>query len=117
MKIIITEDQFNNLLVLRRRMSLRRRLADVINVASELIDMADDFYGNLDFCKYYPTFHKFIDSVVRDITEHYYDARFDIDDVSDFIYQDVGYENFVKILMEEHGAKIRSFYNLKTKYC
>ena len=89
----------------------------MVNVASELINITDDFYGPLDFCKYYPTFQKFIDSVVRDIIEHYYDAKFEIGDLSDFIYQDVGYENFVKVLMEEHGAKIRSFYNLKTKNC
>jgi hypothetical protein len=43
--------------------------------------------------------------------------KFDYDEVSDFIYEDVGYENFVDTLMGEHGAKIRSFYNLKTKDC
>lgn len=117
MKIIITEEQFTDLLLSRRRMALLRRLTSIMNVASELIDQGDDFYGNLDFCKYYPTFQKYINNLVGDIKEHYYDARFDIDDVSDFIHGDIGYETFVKLLMDEHGAKIRSFYNRKTKDC
>ena len=109
MKIIITENQY-------RKISLRRRLGDIINVASDIIDEGDDFYGGLDFCKYYPTFQKYIKNIVDDIIEHY-GPDYGLDDVSDFIYKDVGYENFVSILMDEHGAKIRSFYNLKTKDC
>jgi hypothetical protein len=110
MKIIITEDQYNKL-------SLLRRLGNVLNVASELIDMGDEFYGNLDFCKYYPTFQKYIKNIVDDIIEHYNNPNYDIDDIFDFIYKDIGYETFVKLLMDEHGAKIRSFYNRKTKHC
>ena len=109
MKIIITEDQYNKL-------SLRRRLGDMLNVASELIDMGDEFYGNLDFCKYFPTFQKYISNIVGDIIE-LYNPDYGIDDISDFIYEGVGYETFVKLLMDEHGAKIRSFYNRKTRDC
>jgi hypothetical protein len=110
MKIIITEDQYNKL-------SLRRRLGGMLNIASELIDMGDEFYGNLDFCKYYPTFQKYIKNIVGDIIEHYHSPNYDIDDISDFIYEDIGHETFVKLLMDEHGAKIRSFYNRKTRDC
>lgn len=110
MKIIITENQY-------RKISLLRRLTDIMNVASELIDEGNDFYGGLDFCKKYPTFQKFIKNMVMDIIVDYGSNKFAWDEVSDFIYEEVGYENFVSLLMEEHGAKIRSFYNLKTKDC
>jgi hypothetical protein len=109
MKIIITEDQYNKL-------SLRRRLVGMLDVASELIDMGDEFYGNLDFCKYYPTFQKYIKNMVNDIIVEY-NPNYGVDDIFDFIYKDIGYETFVKLLMDEHGAKIRSFYNRKTKHC
>jgi hypothetical protein len=109
MKIIITEDQYNKL-------SLLRRLGGMLDVSSELIDMGDEFYGSLDFCKYYPTFQKYIKNIVDDIIE-LYDPDYGIDDVSDFIYEVIGYETFVKLLMDEHGAKIRSFYNRKTRDC
>jgi hypothetical protein len=109
MKIIITENQYYKL-------SLRRRLRRILDVSSEIID--NDFYGGLDFCKKYPTFQKFIKNMVLDIIVDYGSSdKFDYDEVSDFIYEDVGYENFVDALMGEHGAKIRSFYNLKTKDC
>ena len=57
MKIIISEDQYYNL-------SLRRRLGGIINVASDIIDDGDEFYGNLNFCRYYPTFQKYIKNIV-----------------------------------------------------
>jgi hypothetical protein len=79
-------------------------------------NMGDEFYGNLDFCKYFPTFQKYISNIVGDIIE-LYDPDYGIDDISDFIYEGVGYETFVKLLMDEHGAKIRSFYNRKTRDC
>jgi hypothetical protein len=109
MKIIITEEQY-------RKISLLRRLGGMLDVSSELIDMGDEFYGSLDFCKYYPTFQKYIKNIVDDIIEHY-DPDYGIDDVSGFIYEGIGYETFVKLLMDEHGAKIRSFYNRKTRDC
>lgn len=112
MKIIITESQY-------RKVSLLRRLGDMMDVASDIIDEDNNFYGDLDFCRYYPTYQKYVKSMVDDITEHYqgFNYDYDIDDVSDFIYKDIGYENFVNLLMDEHGAKIRNYYNLKTKDC
>lgn len=110
MKIIITENQY-------RKISLLRRLGKMLDVSSELIDEGDEFYGDLNFCEYYPTFQRFVKNMVEDIIEHYGSGKFNIEDVSDFIYEEVGYDNFVGVLMDEHGAKIRSFYNLKTKDC
>jgi hypothetical protein len=45
MKYIITESQYNKIL------SLKRRLIDIMSEASQIIDAADDFYGDIDFCE------------------------------------------------------------------
>jgi uncharacterized short protein YbdD (DUF466 family) len=42
---------------------------------------------------------------------------YNIDETENFIYNHVGYENFVNIMMEEHGDKIIRFYKEKTKDC
>lgn len=109
MKIIITEEQYNKL-------SLLRRLSEIIEVGSHIIDSGDEFYGHINFCYYYPTFKRFVEGFVYDIVEHY-DSSYDVSDIGDLIDNHIGYENFVGMLMEEHGGKIRHFYNRKTKDC
>ena len=52
MKIIITEDQYNKFI------NLQRRLTDIMYEASLMIDNGDDFYGGVDFCRYFPTLKK-----------------------------------------------------------
>jgi hypothetical protein len=111
MKIIITEDQSNKLI------SLQRRLTDIMREASLMIDNGDDFYGSVDFCRYFPTLKKYVDDVVYEIINQYEHPIYDIDETENFIYNHVGYENFVNILMDMYGEKIENFYNMKTKDC
>ena len=111
MKIIITEEQSNKLI------SLQRRLTDIMREASLMIDNGDDFYGSVDFCRYFPTLKKYVDDVVYEIINQYEHPIYDIDETEDFIYNHIGYENFVNILMDMYGEKIENFYNEKTKDC
>jgi hypothetical protein len=111
MKIIITEDQHKNFI------NLKRRLIDIMREASLMIDNGDDFYGSVDFCRYFPTLKKYVDDVVYEIINQYEHPIYDIDETEDFIYNHIGYENFVNILMDMYGEKIENFYNEKTKDC
>ena len=111
MKIIITEDQSNKLI------SLQRRLTDIMREASLMIDNGDDFYGSVDFCRYFPTLKKYVDDVVYEIINQYEHPIYDIDETENFIYNYIGYENFVNLLMDMYGEKIENFYNEKTKDC
>ena len=111
MKIIITEEQSNKLI------SLQRRLTDIMREASLMIDNGDDFYGSVDFCRYFPTLKKYVDDVVYEIINQYEHPIYDIDETENFIYNYIGYENFVNLLMDMYGEKIENFYNEKTKDC
>jgi hypothetical protein len=111
MIIIITEDQSNKLI------SFQRRLKDIMYEASYMIDDADEFYGNLDFCHYFPTLKKYVDDVVYEIINQYNHPIYNIDETEIFIYNHVGYENFINMLMDMYGEKIENFYNMKTKDC
>jgi hypothetical protein len=85
--------------------------------ASQIIDAADDFYGDIDFCDYYPTLEKYIDSLVMDIIQQYEPDNFEIDDKENFIIDHIGYETFVNQLMDMYGEKIENFYNKNTQDC
>jgi len=111
MKIIITEDQNNKLI------SFQRRLTDIMYEASYMIDDADEFYGSVDFCIHYPTLVRFVEDVVYEIINQYEHPIYDNDDTVNFIYDHIGYKNFINIMMDEHGEKIENFYNMKTKDC
>ena len=111
MKIIITEEQSKKLI------SLQRRLADIMREASLMIDNGDDFYGSVDFCHHFPTLKKYVDDVVYEIINQYEHPIYDIDETENFIYNYIGYENFVNLLMDMYGEKIENFYNEKTKDC
>jgi hypothetical protein len=52
--------------------------------------------------------------IVEEICHQY---RFNFDNIFIFIYSDIGYNKFIKILMDEHGEKIINYYNEKTKDC
>ena len=111
MKIIITEDQHKNFI------NLKRRLIDIMREASLMIDNGDDFYGSVDFCRHFPTLKKYVDDVVYEIINQYEHPIYDIDETENFIYNYIGYENFVNLLMDMYGEKIENFYNEKTKDC
>ena len=111
MKIIITEDQHKNFI------NLKRRLIDIMREASLMIDNGDDFYGSVDFCRYFPTLKKYVDDVVYEIINQYEHPIYDIDETENFIYNYIGYENFVNLLMDMYGEKIENIYNEKTKDC
>ena len=111
MKIIITEDQHKNFI------NLKRRLTDMCNEASQIVDNADSFYGTLDFCRYYPTLKKYVDDLVYEVIQTYENPSYDVDDIENFIYNYIGYENFVNLLMDMYGEKIENLYRRKTKDC
>ena len=112
MKYIITESQYKKIL------KLKRRLIDIMSEASRIIDDADDFYGDTDFCRYFPTLEKYIDGLVMDIIEQYEPDNYDIIDKENFINNNhISYETFVNWLMDMYGEKIENFYNKKTQDC
>jgi len=111
MKIIITEDQY------KKFISLQRRITDIIDEVIEMVDLDSNFWGSTDFCYYFPTLKKFVDDLVYEIIQQYRHPIDDIDETENFIYNHIGYENFVNILMDTHGEKIKNFYNEKTKDC
>jgi hypothetical protein len=109
MKIIITEDQYNNL-------SLRRRLSEIMHEGLFIIDNGDEFYGDdAAFCNRYPTFKAFMEGFIDDIVYQYNNMTGD--HIWDFIYEDLGHENFIDLLLDTHGEDIINFYNRKTKDC
>jgi hypothetical protein len=118
MKIIITEEQHKELID-----TYKRRMFEIMNEA--LLMIADDgaFYGGIDFCYHYPTFEGFMEDMVGEIIRNYqYHIQDDKYkplkyDVGDFIYDVVGFENFINILLDAHGDEIREFYDLNTKDC
>ena len=108
MKIIITENQYNKLI-------LRRRLSEIMNEALMMVENGDVFYGDIDFCYHYPKFYTYMEGMVDDIIDQYHNET--EYSVSDFIYNEIGLGNFINMLIDEHGDEIRSFYNMKTKDC
>jgi hypothetical protein len=111
MKIIITESQY-------KKLTLQRRLADIMDEGPMIVDYADEFYGDTDFCRHYPTLEVYVDGMVQDIIHQYGNiSDAGVEGVWDFIYDVVGFKNFINMLLEEHGDKIIRFYKEKTKDC
>ena len=111
MKIIITESQY-------KKLTLQRRLADIMDEGPMIVDYADEFYGDTDFCRHYPTLEVYVDGMVQDIIHQYGNiSDAGVEGVWDFIYDVVGFKNFISMLLEEHGDKIIRFYKEKTKDC
>jgi hypothetical protein len=111
MKIIITEDQY-------KKLTLQRRLADIMDEGPMIVDYADEFYGDTDFCRHYPTLEVYVEGMVQDIIHQYGNiSDAGVEGVWDFIYDVVGFKNFINMLLEEHGDKIIRFYKEKTKHC
>jgi hypothetical protein len=108
MKIIITERQYNKVIVLRR-------INEIMHEALLMIRDDGAFYGDVNFCYHYPTFEGFMEDMVEEIIRNY--EYFNNFDISDFIYDEVGFENFINILIDVHGDEIREFYNSKTEDC
>ena len=111
MKIIITEDHY-------KKLTLQRSLSDIMEEGSMIIDYADEFYGDTDFCRYYPTLEIYMEGMTEDIIHQYgYISDVGVEGIWDFIHDKVGFKNFINMLLDTHGDKIRSFYNMKTKDC
>tara|TARA_R110000868_G_scaffold293822_1_gene554328 strand:- start:2198 stop:2533 length:336 start_codon:yes stop_codon:yes gene_type:complete len=111
MKIIITEEQYDKFI------GLQRRITDIIGEVPLMLDIDNDFWGsneNYDFCYYYPTLKKFMKGIVDEICHQWF---YNFDNIVKFIYDGIGYKNFIDMLMDEHGEKIINFYNMKTKDC
>jgi hypothetical protein len=111
MKIIITESQY-------KKLTLQRRLADIMDEGAMIIDYADEFYGDTDFCRHYPTLEVYMEGMTQDIIHQYgYISDAGVEGVWNFIHDEVGFKNFIDMLLEEHGDKIVRFYKEKTKEC
>ncbi len=109
MKIIITENQ-------NKKLSYFRRIRDIMYEAEYMIDDVGFFEG-VDFCVNYPTLRRFVEGIVYEIGEQYEHPNYHIYDTIDFIHDDIGYERFINMLMDEHGDKIRNFYKERTRGC
>ena len=83
MKIIITEEQYDKFI------GLKRRLNDIIGDVSEMVDISNDYWGPMDqddyidFCHTFPTLKKFMKGIVEEICHQY---RFNFDNIFIFIY-------------------------------
>ena len=85
---------------------------------SMIIDYADEFYGDTDFCRYYPTLEIYMEGMTEDIIHQYgYISDAGVEGVWDFIHDKVGFKNFINMLLDTHGGKIKNFYDRKTKDC
>jgi len=108
MKFIITEEQYDNLY-------LRRRLSDIMDEGLFLIDNAHNLYRGTDFCEHYPTLKIFMEGFIEDIINQYYNMTGD--DIREFIYDYIGQENFIDMLLDMYGEEIETLYNEITKDC
>ena len=112
MKIIITEEQYDKFI------GLQRRITDIIGEVPLMLDI--DFWGPMDqddyidFCHTFPTLKEFMKGIVDEICHQWF---YNFDNIFKFIYDGIGYKNFIDMLMDEHGEKIINFYNEKTKDC
>jgi hypothetical protein len=112
MKIIITEEQYNDIIPIK----YKRRIVSIINTAEEIIDNGDFFWEDVDFCHSFPSFSGFIVSLVEDTINQYMERGEDYD-ISEFIYDMVGEEKFIILLLESLGGKIGQFYKGRTQDC
>lgn len=108
MKFIITEEQYDNLY-------LRRRLSEIMDEVLFIIDIADEVYGNIDFCSQYPTFKSYMVNLVDEIIGLYNNMTGH--HIWEFIYEDIGHENFIDMLLDAHGDEIKNLYNERIKDC
>jgi hypothetical protein len=114
MKIIITEDQYNNIIPIK----YKRRIASIIGTAEKIIDNGDFFWEDVDFCAEFDSYDDFIESLVSDMVEQYeYEGRGEDYDIYEFVYDLLGYDNFVEAMVDHIGDKIKTFYFRKTKDC
>jgi hypothetical protein len=112
MKIIITEEQYNDIIPIK----YKRRIASIINTAEEIIDNGDFFWEDVDFCHSFPSFSRFLVSFIGDISNQHMEGGEDYD-ISEFIYDMVGEEKFIILLLESLGGKIGQFYKDRTQDC
>jgi hypothetical protein len=112
MKIIITEEQYNNIIPIK----YKRRIVSIINSAEEIIDNGDFFWEDVDFCHSFPSFSSFLVSFIGDIVSQYMEHGDDYD-IYEFIYNMVGEEKFIILLLESLGGKIGQFYRDRTQDC
>ena len=87
-----------------------------MNTAEEIIDNGDFFWEDIDFCHHFPSFSGFIVSLVEDTINQYMERGEDYD-IYEFVYDLLGYDNFVEAMVDHIGDKIKTFYFRKTKDC
>jgi hypothetical protein len=114
MKIIITEDQYNKLILKEdyNYQYFKRRLNDMLDFAIEPIET--DLYRD-SFCSNFISFYNgFVASLVNRMMDYYnVDGDYNI---SKFVY-DIGPEKFRKMLLDKHGERIREYYLLRSQDC
>lgn len=87
-----------------------------MNTAEHIINTGDDFWWGVDFCDSFPSFSSFLVSFVGDLVNQYMEGGEDYD-IYEFIYNIVGYEKFLILLLESLGGKIGQFYKDRTQDC
>ena len=94
----------------------KRRLGNIIGTAEKIIDNGDFFWEDLDFCVEFNSYDDFMEDLVSDMVEQYEDRGEDYD-IYEFVYDILGYDNFVEVMVDHIGDKIKNFYFRKTKHC
>jgi hypothetical protein len=112
MKIIITEEQYNDIIPIK----YKRRIVSIMNTAEEIIDNGDFFWEDIDFCHSFPSFSGFLMDLIDDTVNQHMERGEDYD-ISEFVYNMVGVEKFLTLLLESIGGKIGQFYKDKTQDC
>jgi hypothetical protein len=112
MKIIITEEQYNDIIPIK----YKRRIVSIMNTAEEIIDNGDFFWEDIDFCNSFPSFSGFLMDLIDDTVNQHMERGEDYD-ISEFIYNMVGVEKFLTLLLESLGGKIGQFYKDRTQDC
>lgn len=108
MKVIITEDQYYNIM-------LKRRFNDIMDEAFMIVNNGDNFYGDIDFCFEFPTFYSFMEDVVTEVIRQYnYISNFE---PSEFIHETIGTDNFIDMILDRYNDEFKSFYKKRTKNC
>ena len=87
-----------------------------MNSAEEIIDNGDFFWEDVDFCHSFPSFSSFLVSFIGDIVSQYMEGDEDYD-IYEFIYDMIGEEKFIILLLESIGGKIGEFYKYRTQNC
>ena len=114
MKIIITEEQYNKLILKEDRNYeyFKRRLDSMLDFAMKPIET--DLYGDTFCSNFSAYFNGLMSNLVGHMINHYkVDGKYSI---TDFMFG-ITYEKFRNMLLDKHGERIREYYLSKSQNC